>query len=333
MKKILSIFTVLFLLSACGKDDENETAPDIDDTPSAKSSDDYRGLMRDFVTSISKKGKAAIPGFAVIPQNGIQLVATGDEPDTPLAEQYLAAIDGHGQEDIFYGSPSDNHATSKSDTEWLRAYLDRLKAKGNVILCTDYCSSEEKMKDSRKKNAEAGYLSYQAIERNLNVIPNYNPENENSNDIKSLKDAKNFLYILELSAFASKDAFISAVCNTNFDVLITDLFFYDDNAFSAEEVERMRQKKNGGKRMVVCYMSIGEAEDYRFYWQNDWKKNPPEFLDKENPDWDGNFKVKYWISSWQDIILNQYLTKIFEARYDGVYLDIIDAFEYYEDGE
>ena len=101
MKKILSIFTVLFLLSACGKDDENETAPDIDDTPSAKSSDDYRGLMRDFVTSISKKGKAAIPGFAVIPQNGIQLVATGDEPDTPLAEQYLAAIDGHGQEDIF----------------------------------------------------------------------------------------------------------------------------------------------------------------------------------------------------------------------------------------
>ena len=189
MRKILSVLTVLFLFSSCGKDENDETYSDIDDTPSAKSSDDYRGFMRDFVTSISKKGKAAISGFAVIPQNGIQLVTTGDEPDSPLAEQYLAAIDGHGQEDIFYGSPSDNKATSKSDTEWLRAYLDRSKAKGNVILCTDYCSSEEKMMDSRKKNAEAGYLSYQAIERNLNVIPNYSPENENADDIKSLKDA------------------------------------------------------------------------------------------------------------------------------------------------
>lgn len=32
-------------------------------------------------------------------------------------------------------------------------------------------------------------------------------------------------------------------------------------------------------------MSIGEAEDYRFYWQNTWKNNKPDWLLTENPQW------------------------------------------------
>ncbi|MCR5453827.1 MAG: endo alpha-1,4 polygalactosaminidase [Bacteroidales bacterium] len=342
MKKLFMMFAVLVLMAACGKEDSNDAKDadnqetsdpntEIDDTPTATSPDDYRGLMRDFVTLISKQGKTAKPGFVVIPQNGVQLVTTGEESDSPLATQYLAAIDGHGQEDIFYGNPDDNVASSEDDIEWLRGYLDQSKQQGNVILCIDYCSTEAKMEDSREKNAAADYIAFQATERNLNVIPSYTPYNENDKEIKSLKDVQNFLYILELSKFKSKDDFISKVCATNYDLIVMDLFFYDDLAFTAEDVERLRQKANGGKRMVVCYMSIGEAEDYRFYWQEDWKNNPPEFLDEENPDWEGNYKVKYWTKSWQDVILNQYLPKIIDAGYDGVYLDIIDAFEYYEE--
>ena len=349
MKKLTSLLCIVALLCGCGKDDSPETNKqeqeqkqqqnnqeqqnnqNLEDDEEEIDPSDYRGLMRQFVISISKKAKAQKSGFVVIPQNGIQLVTTGDESDSPLAESYLAAIDGHGQEDIFYGSPSDNVATKESDIKWLRGYLDRSKAAGNVILCTDYCNTESKMQDSREKNAAAGYLGYQAIERNLNVIPTYTPYEENSKDIKSLKDAKNFLYILQLEDFKSKDDFISKVCATNFDVLITDLFFYEEAPFTASDVERLRNKKNGGKRMVVCYMSIGEAEDYRFYWQNDWKNNPPSWLDQENPDWDGNYKVKYWDKEWQSVILGQYLPKILDAGFDGVYLDIIDGFEYYED--
>ena len=56
-------------------------------------------------------------------------------------------------------------------------------------------------------------------------------------------------------------------------------------------------------------------------------------MDAENPNWAGNFKVKYWNTEWQNIIYgndNSYLKKILNAGFDGVYLDIIDAFEYYE---
>ena len=80
-------------------------------------------------------------------------------------------------------------------------------------------------------------------------------------------------------------------------------------------------------------MSIGEVEDYRYYWQADWNTTNPSWMDAENPDWPGNFKVKYWDSEWQSIIYGNdqsYLKKILNTGFDGVYLDIIDAFEYYE---
>ena len=80
-------------------------------------------------------------------------------------------------------------------------------------------------------------------------------------------------------------------------------------------------------------MSIGEAEDYRYYWDSDWEPGHPSWIEEENPDWPGNYKVKYWNSSWQDIIYgngDSYLQKILDQGFDGVYLDIIDAYEYFE---
>lgn len=35
---------------------------------------------------------------------------------------------------------------------------------------------------------------------------------------------------------------------------------------------------NGGSRMLIAYMSIGEVEDYRYYWNSDRKSNPPTWL-------------------------------------------------------
>lgn len=109
----------------------------------------------------------------------------------------------------------------------------------------------------------------------------------------------------------------------------------DETAFKPAAVARMKRRPDGGTKKVVCYMSIGEAEDYRFYWQGDWKPGEtPAWLDALNPDWPGNFKVRYWDPDWQAIILGSpsaYLDKILAAGFDGVYLDIIDAFEYWRD--
>jgi cysteinyl-tRNA synthetase len=86
----------------------------------------------------------------------------------------------------------------------------------------------------------------------------------------------------------------------------------------------------GGDKIVLAYMSIGEAEDYRFYWQDDWTPGDPAWLDVENPDWPGNYKVHYWDPAWQTIIFS-YTDRLLDAGFDGAYLDIIDAYEHYAD--
>ncbi|MDP3990530.1 MAG: endo alpha-1,4 polygalactosaminidase [archaeon] len=97
----------------------------------------------------------------------------------------------------------------------------------------------------------------------------------------------------------------------------------DDADLTVGEMEELKKLS-----VVLSYLSIGEAEDYRDYWQEDWKVGKPSFIDEENPQWAGNYKVKYWDPQWQEIILNK-VKEIKSLGYDGVYLDIIDAYEYY----
>ena len=296
--------------------------------------DDYRQAMRDFVVRISETARAQHPGFIVIPQNGIELVTIGDDADAELAASYLSANDGHGQEDLFYGYLRDDASTPTDETDYLLSYLRRTQQAGNRILVTDYCTRPDYVATAHNRCDVEAFASFTAPSRELDVIPVAAPPHENTQSIFRLNDARNFLYLLNNENFDNKNAFVEAIAATNYDLVIMDLFFDDGTAFTAEEVERLKHKANGGKRLVVCYMSIGEVEDYRYYWQPSWRRHAPVWLARENPSWPGNYKVRYWCPEWQNIICgtgDSYLNRILAAGFDGVYLDIVDAFEYFEE--
>lgn len=296
---------------------------------------DYREDMRNFVITLSVYAKNINPIFAVVPQNGIELVTDNGAPNGRPSVAYLNAIDGHGQESLFFGYSGDNKKTPQKATEYTSAFLNLSKEEGNAILVTDYCSSKKKMKESISSNAALGYASFVAQERNLIIVPNILEVTSGGNkrDINTLQEAENILYLINYENFEDKKTLLLTIQKTNYDILILDLFFNDGTSFTFDDVNTLKIKANGGKRQVICYMSIGEAEDYRYYWNPDWDFNKPEWLDKENKNWKGNYKVKYWDKDWQKIILGEessYLDKILEANFDGVYLDIIDGFEYFE---
>ena len=321
----ITLFTLLVVSCSSDNDDNSGKSGN-------ESGRNFKQDMRDYVIGISQAAKAVNPNFAIIPQNGIELVTTNGEDDGTPDATYLTAIDGNGQEDLFYGYDSDDKATNAEDTAYLRTLLNISKNAGNTILVTDYTSTASKITDSYSKNAAAGYVSFAATHRSLDNIPAGMPRNVNSDNITSLSQAKNFLYLINPEGYATKAAFINAVTATNYDAVIMDLFL-ENELFTAAEVAQLRTKANGGKRLVICYMSIGEAEDYRYYWQNGWANNKPDWIAAENPDWPGNYKVKYWNEEWQGLIYknrDSYLSKITNAGFDGVYLDIIDAFEYFE---
>ncbi|MBK9983573.1 MAG: endo alpha-1,4 polygalactosaminidase [Saprospiraceae bacterium] len=322
MKYAIVYLISLLMISSCQKDN-----------PGNKT--EFKQKMRDFVIGISQYAKNTNPDFYIIPQNGIELVTTNGEDSGRPDTSYLNAIDANGQEDLFYGYNADDQATSSTDNTYLKRFLNISKDSGKTILVIDYCSTHTKMTNSYAENTNAGYISFAANQRELNNIPDFPAiiNHENNSVITHISTIKNFLYLINPTNYKTKISFINAVTSTNYDLLIMDLFFNDGSAFTASEIAQLKNKANGGKRLVISYMSIGEAENYRYYWKSAWNANKPVWLDAENPNWAGNFKVKYWNTEWQNIIYgndNSYLKKILDADFDGAYLDLIDAFEYYE---
>jgi cysteinyl-tRNA synthetase len=113
---------------------------------------------------------------------------------------------------------------------------------------------------------------------------------------------------------------------SHFDLLVID-YSADGSAlraFSAQQIEQLR--RTDAQRRVVAYLSIGQAESYRGYWKSGWHLGSPDWLVEPDPGWNGNYWVKYWDPTWQQIIY-RYLDAIIAAGFDGVYLDRVDAYQ------
>jgi cysteinyl-tRNA synthetase len=104
----------------------------------------------------------------------------------------------------------------------------------------------------------------------------------------------------------------------------------DDTALKPSEINRLQTKPGGGRRIVLAYLSIGEAESYRFYWRKQWSGQRPAWLLRENPDWDQNYAVCFWDPEWQALLYGSegaYLDKILAQGFDGIYVDKCDVTE------
>ena len=130
------------------------------------------------------------------------------------------------------------------------------------------------------------------------------------------------------------------------DVLVVDYSRdgSDRQALTQARITPLKRRPGKPDRILLCYLSIGEAESYRYYWNTAWNTAPPPWLGKENTEWKGNFQVRYWQPEWQrkivddapsgltrlmeliDPLLKPYIDRIIDAGCDGVYLDRIDAF-------
>ncbi len=102
--------------------------------------------------------------------------------------------------------------------------------------------------------------------------------------------------------------------------------------FTGDEIAPLKIKPDGTRRLVLAYLSIGEAERYRYYWKPAWDaaETRPAWLGVENRRWPGDYQVAFPAPEWQGIIFGtpgSYLDRIIAARFDGVFLDRVDAFQ------
>ena len=278
--------------------------------------------MKDFIKEIRNNTEKE---KIIITQNGNELYFKNGKIDS----EFFNITNGTTQESLYYGDVLKfNVSTAKGLKNELLELILPIRKEGKTIFVINYGKGEKKREFLKKEDLKTKLVSELLPSFNANklyeTIEDYNDE-----DINSLNEVKNFLCLLNPENFSNIDEYYQALKNTNYDLLLIEVS-YDTIFFTREQIENLKIKNNGGKRIVIAYLSIGEAEDYRFYWEKKWKKKKPNWIIKENENWEGNYIVKYWNPEWKNII-KEYQKKLDEIGVDGYLLDTVDTYQYFED--
>lgn len=277
--------------------------------------------MQDFIISISNYARAQDPNFILIPQNGEEILFEDIDPEKGLRSDLIQAIDGYGVEELFY-----NGAYSPDDYRlgMLRRVNSSLK-----VMVADYLDADSNAPNAFQAADAEQFIAFPRSTSNYDYksIPS-TVYHENSDNIQTLAQAQNYLYLISTDNYSDKATFLSAIQQTNFDVVIIDAFFGDE-LLTSSDVASLKTKLNGGQRLVISYMNIGSAEKYRYYWKKNWGLHHPLWLKKKYDGYKDEIWVKFWKDEWQEIIYgndDSYTKKLLNAGFDGAYLDNIEGF-------
>lgn len=127
------------------------------------------------------------------------------------------------------------------------------------------------------------------------------------------------------------DADYEQLANSKYDLIVMD----SEPAVRPNRNIIDRIKCSGdGEKLVVSYLAVGQAEEYRYYWQDDWAVGNPSYIVYPDLYWPGDYYVRYWTPEWRKILMGtaeSRVDRIIEAGFDGIYLDTIDGYEFFLD--
>ncbi len=294
--------------------------------------------MQAFIMELSLKAKSRNPAFQVIPQDTLQYAHLDGNPSNPYDWNLLNLIDGWGIENF-------------SPTTVSR--LARLTEIGKKGTANTNGSTIQIVTDNQKIAAENNLLWHPRLSAevyqspgigNPGYTPIYSPSSNrydvihdpipagvghtvNSNDVNTMMDAKNYLYMLSPGKYSNwpaweanpesrlditanagylvpykggrfqptgpadvvakaiaehgtewdffwvakgytqddgRKAYIDDLAASQWDAFYIDAH-YGMRSLTREEVQRLKTKPQGGRRLVIAYLSIGTTELYRWY--------------------------------------------------------------------
>ena len=311
----------------------------------------HRQLMRDIVIALSGYAKQRNPRFMIIARNGLELLVkesreyqweTLRDPDGAAADKYakpgtvfrpyLKAIDGLLIDGPWYGAAAYGKPTADARSKYVLGVGAVARAEGRRLLTIDYCSDRIAVAAAEATAAKAGALGY--VDRDgdklLGRIPPSRPPHENPDIVLDLARARNYLPMLHSDGYGTRTDWVNALAATNYDMLMIDTFWREAESLSFEQMRQLRYKRLGSDRLVLGVLPLGVARDTRFYWKPEWKVGAPEFLVSPDPDDSAQTIVNFWDDKWKEIV-GKYMQGIVDLGVDGVVLDQLDAYLWFED--
>jgi cysteinyl-tRNA synthetase len=149
---------------------------------------------------------------------------------------------------------------------------------------------------------------------------------------------------------------VELLAASRYDMLVleptrTDWSSSDKDFDTRAMVSGLKNRKahdNIHRKLILAYIDIGEAEDWRWYWtwSTDWNctgsppADWPAYILACDPDgWGGNYPVAFWDQDWKNIIIygigsdpanrdyTSVIDEVIRDGFDGIYLDWVEAFE------
>jgi cysteinyl-tRNA synthetase len=164
-------------------------------------------------------------------------------------------------------------------------------------------------------------------EASPSAVPTEGTTSTPQTGLPALAGVRHWLYLIDVDL---KPETVDQIASSTYDMVVLDFASSEANNTDypiADVVARLHDSPQ--PKLVIAYIDVGQAEDYRTYWQPGWEIGDPEWIVAGDPDgWEGNYPVAYWYDEYQDVWLGMggYLQAILDAGFDGVYLDWIEAY-------
>ena len=144
---------------------------------------------------------------------------------------------------------------------------------------------------------------------------------------EQLGSVESWVYVIDVNL---DEATVDEIGESDHDLVVLDFIPSEANNTDypmGEVVERLHDAEQ--PKLVLAYLDVGQAEEYRTYWEDDWEVGDPDWIVALDPDgWEGNFPVAYWRGEWQDVWLGAdgLISDVVDAGFDGIYLDWVEAY-------
>ncbi|MBC7908788.1 MAG: hypothetical protein H7Y60_18835 [Rhodospirillaceae bacterium] len=209
--------------------------------------------------------------------------------------------------------------------------VDAMRQLGRRILSIESCKTQKDVDAAYKGSEHDRVLTYAGVETdNLNTLPKGHPRGENAQPVTTITAAKNWLPLLRADRFGTKAEWVMSMEKTNQDVLFIDVAHRGTDALTKEDVKRLKYKEMGAPRLMLAVLPVGKAYDGRWYWQKGWEAGNPPFLFAPIPEEPGSFVTDMADPKWKEL-LGKYLAGIMDLGFDGVVLDNLDTYLWFEE--
>ncbi|MCC7167291.1 MAG: hypothetical protein IT565_06950 [Rhodospirillales bacterium] len=337
-------------------DKKPEPAP-LAATPKAPAN--FRQILREMTIEMANAARKVNPRFIVLLRDGVALLAkdkwegdlddlldpkglTADSrPPVGTFQRPLArAIDGVIEDGLFCGRPQFDQPSPEAQRNERLAIARQVQEMGKRLVTLDACQEPRLVAQAYAQAERAGALAYVDSGRaaRLAGVPIDRPVFENPNHVTVLKEARNFIALLDTKRYPAKKDALLALAATNYDLLIVPVQMGPNQepievvrikGKERDDLAALRLKRLGTTRKVLATLPMTMAEIGRYYWKPEWRGGDPAWLAAEEPGNPDRFVVAYWDPGWKEI-LAKYLADIMAAGFDGMVLDEMGAWRHFE---